>query len=352
MKKAILFTPYADVFSGGEQYFYSVASLLNKLGLNVVIAWHQDLADRIKDYFGINLSGVVFSPALYRQLVSSRQTRKTAMSQYDLSFWVSDGSLPTLYAKTNYLHYQVPFTHSLRGLKSRFKARSISRAICNSSFTAQVIARVTPFAHKISVIYPYINLAEFDYRANKQPTILSVGTIGGRLHSKRQDILIEAFRQFIKIHPDWQLILVGRVEDQAKLTQLHQQAQGLPVRIMPSVTRLQLRQLYAVSSLYWHAAGFGLNPKRQPEKMEHFGISIIESLAAGCVPLCYRGGEMTTLLTPDLLYQTQAELLDKTLIQLGSLGHSRSTASHQLAQQFDYHRFADSLKSLLIQDNL
>tara|TARA_B100001996_G_C18519307_1_gene538639 strand:+ start:254 stop:586 length:333 start_codon:yes stop_codon:yes gene_type:complete len=39
-----------------------------------------------------------------------------------------------------------------------------------------------------------------------------------------------------------------------------------------------------------HAAGMGSNEKTEPHVFEHFGISPIEALSFGCIPICVRGG--------------------------------------------------------------
>jgi glycosyltransferase involved in cell wall biosynthesis len=45
--------------------------------------------------------------------------------------------------------------------------------------------------------------------------------------------------------------------------------------------------LYGTSAIYWHAAGYG---ETDPKNMEHFGISTVEAMSAGCLPIVYGGG--------------------------------------------------------------
>ena len=51
-----------------------------------------------------------------------------------------------------------------------------------------------------------------------------------------------------------------------------------------------MRRLFAESSIYWHASGFGEDEQRTPERFEHFGITVVEALAAGAVPIVYGAG--------------------------------------------------------------
>ena len=42
----------------------------------------------------------------------------------------------------------------------------------------------------------------------------------------------------------------------------------------------------------WQASGCSENHKPEPEKFEHFGISIVEAMAAECVPVVIaKGGQ-------------------------------------------------------------
>jgi len=43
------------------------------------------------------------------------------------------------------------------------------------------------------------------------------------------------------------------------------------------------------ASLFWHAAGYG-RLEDHPEDAEHFGISIVEAMSYGAVPLVYADG--------------------------------------------------------------
>ncbi len=55
----------------------------------------------------------------------------------------------------------------------------------------------------------------------------------------------------------------------------------------PNLNFDALVKLYGESSIYWHAAGYG---EEDPTKMEHFGISTVEAMAAGCVPIVINKG--------------------------------------------------------------
>ena len=48
-----------------------------------------------------------------------------------------------------------------------------------------------------------------------------------------------------------------------------------------------LDELLDTSSIYWHGAGIGENLRDHPERFEHFGISVVEAMSAGLVPVVF-----------------------------------------------------------------
>jgi glycosyltransferase involved in cell wall biosynthesis len=54
-----------------------------------------------------------------------------------------------------------------------------------------------------------------------------------------------------------------------------------------------LADLYRRASVYWHAAGFGVDASTRPEDLEHFGMTTAEAMGYGAVPVAIgRGGQV------------------------------------------------------------
>ena len=53
----------------------------------------------------------------------------------------------------------------------------------------------------------------------------------------------------------------------------------------PDASGAELRDLYGRASIFWHAAGLGEDPERHPDRYEHFGITTVEAMSAGAVPV-------------------------------------------------------------------
>ena len=73
---------------------------------------------------------------------------------------------------------------------------------------------------------------------------------------------------------------------------------------------------------YWHGTGLGADPETEPEKFEHFGISVVEAMAAGCLPLVLAGGGPAEIVTSGYDGWTF-----KTLDELTDLTHRLTTAT-------------------------
>jgi GT2 family glycosyltransferase/glycosyltransferase involved in cell wall biosynthesis/Tfp pilus assembly protein PilF len=147
----------------------------------------------------------------------------------------------------------------------------------------------------IETIYPAIpsiGLAQNEPGNN----IVGVGRffIGG--HNKRHDRMIEAFGRIVKSSPETDAVLhlAGAVhnapEHRNHLVNLRTMARDLPVEFHLNMDRPALNRLYQSGKVYWHAAGWGVDTNTHPEAVEHFGISVVEAMSAGCIPVVYAVG--------------------------------------------------------------
>src|SRR3989304_7177932 len=96
--RAAIFSPYLDTLGGGERYVTSVAKAFNEKGFDVdVESKDGKIIDKLSKRFGMDLDGINVVASIKRG------------DGYDVCFWLSDGSVPTLYARKNILHFQRPF---------------------------------------------------------------------------------------------------------------------------------------------------------------------------------------------------------------------------------------------------
>lgn len=128
---------------------------------------------------------------------------------------------------------------------------------------------------------------------DKQQIILSVGRFfdAAAGHSKKQLELVETFGRLWRRGDldGWSLHLVGGCSEEQRpyLDRVRSAAAGLPVDLHVDAARREVEQLYGAASLYWHATGLGEDPTRHPHRFEHFGITTVEAMSAGAVPIVF-----------------------------------------------------------------
>ncbi len=167
-----------------------------------------------------------------------------------------------------------------------------SAVVANSAFTAGWIARL--WGRDAEVLYPPVSPQPWTAPEAKDPVILHVGRFfpPGTGHSKRQLELVEAFAALHRSGraEGWSLHLVGGCDlddagAAAYVEEVRRAGAGLPVELHVNASGEELRELYRRAALYWHATGLGEDPEVDPDRFEHFGISTVEAMSAGAVPV-------------------------------------------------------------------
>jgi glycosyltransferase involved in cell wall biosynthesis len=330
--KIALYSPYVPQHTGGgEKHFFDVARVLAKHhDVSIAVSHPKESAplspDLLKPYeafVGQSLSGVTCVPTPLGTSASS-STKLRWTGQYDGLYVVSDGSFFPSLARRNHLHIQIPFTHALTPWQ-RVKVQQWTLNT-NSEFTKTIIERHWRRPVKY-VLEPFIDVPTEPVQ-NKQKIVLHVGRFFTHLHNKRHDVLLEAWQRWCQEHPHlanhWKLVMVGKIEQgsEAYVESLHHAAQGYPVEFVHDGSRQELHQLYQHASVYWHATGFEVSELEHPEQVEHFGISTLEAMSYGAIPLVVpKGGQPEILaeLQAALSWNTVNELVEKTSIVIRAI---------------------------------
>ncbi len=339
--RAAIFNPYLDTLGGGERYTMSFAKVLKDNGYEVDVQWkNSNIKNKLEVRFGISLNGVNFVKDIKRG------------DGYDVCFWVSDGSIPLLRAHKNFLHFQFPFKNvNGRSLINKMKLFRIDKIICNSYFTKNFIDQ--EYGVESTVVYPPIDVANIRSK-RKENIILFVGRFSQLTQSKNQHILVESFKKISKKYSGWKLVLAGGtdvgVDDY--VTKLKKSSRIYPVEIIENPPFDKIKELYGISKLFWSASGYLVDEKKEPKKVEHFGISIVEAMAGGAVPVVYDGGGHKEIIADGFngfLWKTTRELIKKTkmLIDDSKLLHSLSTAGKEDAKVYEYERFESEIIQLI-----
>ncbi len=253
------------------------------------------------------------------------------------------------------LHTRLQNLISPRFLKT---VQHYSAIWANSRFTQRWIARY--WQQPSELLYPPVAVETFavdEAALRKQPQILSVGRFFAGHHNKKHLLLIRAFREMVDAGLlGWTLHLAGGTNEEAQhqdyLAQIRAAASGYPIAIHPDLTFKELAQLYQSSALYWHASGADEDEDAAPQKVEHFGLTTVEAMAAGCVPVVIGKGGQPEIVEhgqSGFLWQTPSELKRQTqqLIADPSLRREMSLVASARAQHFDQRHFEEQAALLV-----
>ncbi|MCS6846682.1 MAG: glycosyltransferase [Anaerolineae bacterium] len=152
----------------------------------------------------------------------------------------------------------------------------------------------------------------------KRNVILSVGRFFAGSHNKKHVEMVTAFKGMVDQGlRGWELHLAGSLTPDRMhveyLERVQREAQGYPIVLHVNAPFSELQRLYGEAAIYWHASGFGEDEAREPIKFEHFGITTVEAMAAGCAPVVIaKGGQ------PEIVQHGRNGFLWRSLSELQS----------------------------------
>jgi GT2 family glycosyltransferase/glycosyltransferase involved in cell wall biosynthesis len=357
----VLYSPYPLTPGGGERVLFELAShFSNLIGTSdVAIATpHRYSTTRLRQIAGtFGFDRVVATPVPWAEIEPER---------CHFSVVLGNTILPPTHAFGDYSVYQLQFPFWVpeqeiaeRGswlgefdeiwVYSEFVRRHVNGLVRYYGLPAPGIRVITPPA-----VWPD---AGGGLPWNQRRTILSVGRFFAGGHNKRQDVVIEAFRQMVEAGIEGvELALAGAIHPspagRARFYELQELAQGLPCRLYPNIGRRDLAALYGRSAVLVHAAGFGVDPDEFPEALEHFGITPIEAASFGCIPVVYgQGGprEVIRTLGCDTAFATVDECADIVTRLLQDPVASTALSIHLLesSQVYSAQAFRDRVDEAL-----
>lgn len=350
-----VYDPYLDDVGGGEKYMLTAAECLSQDN-EVTIFW-DNIADLelAKKRFGFSLSKVQIASDIFSSKAGFIK-RLLASQKYDAILFLSDGSIPFLFSKKLFMHIQRPISGAGRGLKNRLKLSRVTKVFCNSYFTKSFIDK--QLGIESLVIYPPIEL--HPKKTEKENIILNVGryrvmdvTVGVKDY-KKQYVMVDAFKKMSKKTPEWRFVLAVSVKENDKedFDALVKSTANFPIEFLVNKTNDELWDIYSKAKIYWHASGYGEDLEKHPEFAEHFGISTVEAMGAGAVPVVISAGGQKEIVEDNvsgLLWNTLSELEEKTLLltKENKILESMSHEAVKRARDFEGKRFCDEIKKMI-----
>ncbi|NLF88320.1 glycosyltransferase [Candidatus Bathyarchaeota archaeon] len=359
-----VFCPTLNVYGGGEFVAIAIANTLAQRNRDVVIFSAQEINPQaIKNYFGEPLHPKI---QIIQQPTNFPPRGVIDFYQTIIHTYIAKAKCGTLidafsncvypWTQVSYIHYphlnraafkkQFPYLSNPRinqagtvpevFLEKNLVNYSKHLVIANSLYTAR---EVEAFSNKkVKVLYPPFtsNISEIGRTTTKNPAEHLVVTTS-RLDSNK---LLERI-PLIAQHTDKSIhyAVIGRLYNQTVLDYLQAVVKKLGVddrvKFYPNASAEQKIALLKRAKIYLHTM-IG----------EHFGISIVEAMALGCVPVVHNSGGMVEFVPAQYRYQNTADAVQIISREIADWTSSKADEAKIIADRFSLPNFSDKFMEL------
>jgi alpha-1,2-mannosyltransferase len=360
--KILIIHPRMSVFGGGERVaIHSIIAAL-KGGHEVYLASEDFDVAAFEDFFACQglfknvhmLTYPSFRPLAGRMVLYQRllyhdwRLRRTVpkagncdliFSTQDVAFMPS-AKVPTI----QYCYFPEYFVHLESNPSSLFwkmyylpgttfyrsRVGRIDRLISTSNFTKGFVKQ--KWGRESETLYPPCPIDLYqNLNSSKEDLVITVGRV---VPEKRMHLFLEIARKL----PQVKFAIIGSVaqEQQSFLRHLQDTAPANVSFVMSPLRRVT--DLLARAKIYVHCA---LN--------EHFGITIVEAMAAGCVPVVHDSGGPREIVPEEVGYRWES--VDEAVGQVSRLVHNESErAGFSAAARLRAEQFAPSVFESRLED--
>ena len=216
----------------------------------------------------------------------------------------------------------------------RSRVDRIDLMLSTSNFTKGFVRK--KWGRDSTTLYPPCPIDLYrDPNCGKENLVVTIGRV---VPEKRMNLFIEIARQL----PQVKFAIIGSVaqERESYLQQLKDTAPSNVSFVMSPLSKV--KDLLCKAKVYVHSA---LN--------EHFGISIVEAMAAGCVPVVHDSGGPREIVSGDVGYRwtsvTEAVTQISNLVLNEAPRMELSRASEQRAERFTPEAFERDMVKIIRQ---
>ncbi|MCB1705983.1 MAG: glycosyltransferase [Halioglobus sp.] len=236
-----------------------------------------------------------------------------------------------------------------------FQVDKYDHLVINGDYTGEWVKRRWNM-EPTRKLYPPVNM--YNPQSNpddKEKIILSVSRfeISG---SKKQVEMINTFAEMVRQYPeetrDWKLMLVGGSTPGNTYIEEVERAianANCNIEYKANAAVSEIRDFYRRAAIFWHACGLD---EERPERVEHFGMTTVESMQNCCVPIVIDGGGQREIVEhgdSGFRFSTLEELMALSLTVMGDRHQCRRMAerAYRRSGQFNRKVFRENLDRLL-----
>jgi glycosyltransferase involved in cell wall biosynthesis len=348
-----IYNLHMRAMGGGEKLTLVLAEHLSLAHHVFLFSSEQLDVSSLEEFFEVDLSRVkvisLQSPGMLSRVLA-RISRGNGLALHDrqlrsheIDLFINNSYASGLRCPTTRGIFMCMFPHPVSPV-----INSYSTIVAISRYAADWISK--RWNRDAEVLYPPCD--NMGPPSAKEKIVLHVGrfiadSAEDERHYKGQDHLLETFKRMTDLHQQgWELHFTGSLSSDEKSRTfagtLMRAAEGWPVFFHINSARENLRQLYRKAAIYWHATGYGFDADKYPAKQEHFGISTVEAMSAGAVPVVYATGGQREIVTDkvDGYWWTDVDLLVSQTRRLANdpalcaeLGHQAILSSKRFSRE-------------------
>lgn len=273
----------------------------------------------------VNTSGDFF-PFLFRP-----RTTNITYCHFPVVGLVTADRVPRKYASGPWRAYYTPYAEILNHLIRRAGEESVFLA--NSRFTMDNVQKYLGI--RSEVIYPPVDVDRFRRVSGSERRTDSVVTVARFDPSKMLEHIFEVLK---KLPPglDWHIIGSVSRANASYFERFAERARAYPnLHLHPNAGRDELLALFSQSSVYFH-----------PTRGEHFGISIVEAMAAGLVPVVWDYGGSTEFVPSQWQFSRVEDAADRIRAGFG-VGKEERVLLSESTVRFSNERFEEEVGNII-----
>ncbi|MCL2172194.1 MAG: glycosyltransferase [Candidatus Bathyarchaeota archaeon] len=302
VKKVLVVHPYLNEIGGAEEVLLKIfealierkqncsllgelpmGSIFDNLPLSSIKQFHYDSDEGFfSNYFRAHRRLLFHHSKLKGKLRKKVGKVDLEISTSDPIYFIGSGK-----KRVAYVHFPENLTRMQKSdLKSRWFWRlfywpitfQIKRQVaktdlllCNSLYTKEAIMKC--WKRVAEVVYPPVDIGEFE-PVQKESLVVSVGRF---VSSKNYELIVEVAKRL----PDVKFVIAGRKRSNENDPYFDKIASLKPdnMTLITDATRANVSALLGRAKIYLHGM-----------VGEHFGISVVEAMAAGCIPVVHNSG--------------------------------------------------------------
>ncbi len=182
------------------------------------------------------------------------------------------------------INKKLPWCKTLAQKQDSNFANSTDLFVPNSDFTSYWLTQKWQITdNKKCVLYPPVTPVSATAE-KKRNQIFVCSRIEA---TKKIDLLLKAFESSDFLKQNCTLVVAGSVKGESEEYIENIQKISPSAKFYFEPSREKIEKLYAESEIFWHAKGIN---EENPLYFEHFGITTVEAMSAGCVPIVINKG--------------------------------------------------------------